>query len=76
MNKQELIEQLENTKYWEDDFILKYDDDSIWELLKSLSAEKYEKIKKLLAENISDTRKHQKILEDLINDIKSDKYEL
>jgi hypothetical protein len=76
VNKKELIEMLEKAVYWEDDFIMKYDNASIWILLKSLPKDKFRKIQKLLAENIADTRKHYQITSELIKKIKEGKYEL
>ena len=70
MNKEEIIESMEKTKYWEDQFILKYDSDSFLELLKALPKDKYERIKQLLDENFEDTRAHAKALSKLIGDLK------
>jgi hypothetical protein len=76
MNNQEIIETLKKAKYWEDDFILKYDDKSFWELLKTLPGDKFEKIKGLLEKNITDTRYHAKVTEQLVKDIENGKYRL
>ena len=76
MEKKELLEFLEKSKHWEDDFIIKYDDNAVWELLKTLPKEKFEKIEPLLKENISDSERHHKMISDLINDIESGKYDL
>jgi hypothetical protein len=76
MDKQILIEKLGKAKYWEDEFILKYDTDDFWELLKTLPQSKFTKVKKIFQENIKDTRKHKKRLEILIKNIQDRKYEI
>jgi hypothetical protein len=76
VNKKELIELLEKAVYWEDDFIMKYDNASVWALLKTLPKDKFRKIKKFLGENIADTHKHYQITSELAKKIKEGKYEL
>ena len=76
MNKQEIIENLEKVKHWEDEFILKYDNDTFWELLKTLPNDKCNKIKQLIEINISDTKSHKTMIENLIKFIGDGKYEL
>lgn len=67
MKKQELINLLRKADYWEDDFILKYDDPSFWTLLEaSLSKGKYDKIRHLFRKNIDDSYIHKKMVENLI----------
>lgn len=69
----EILEMLEKGIKWEDEFIAKYDNEEIWELLETLPEDKFEKIKKLFRENIDDTKKHYKILSELIKKIKGGK---
>lgn len=76
MDKIKLISLLEKTKYWEDEFILKYDNSSFYELLKTLPKDKFNKISALLKKNISDTKIHIKIIEKLALDLKNGKYNL
>ena len=63
---QKIAELLDHSREWEDEFILKYDSEIFWELLKTLPKEKFEKVKELLSENIKDTRNHAAILKKLI----------
>jgi hypothetical protein len=76
MNKNKIIGLLEKGKMWEDEFILKYDAEVVWQLLKTLPKNKFEKIKPLLEENISESKEHAKKIEEIITNIKSGKYEL
>ena len=77
MSKEEIIKKIEHGICWEDEFIAKYDEESVWTLLRdTLNEEKFRKIERLLRENIADTRKHKKILEDLTNRIRSGEYEI
>jgi len=69
---EELLKLLEKSLYWEEDFIKNYDTEVTWEFLKAeLSEDKFEKIKKLLEENISDTHKHHTIIKELIEKIRN-----
>ena len=76
IEKQQVLKMLETSLYWEEEFLIKYDNESIWELLRSLPKEEFEKIKRLFQENLSDTERHYKILKELIKKIESDEYEL
>ncbi len=67
---------LETSLYWEEEFLIKYDTENMWELLKTLPEEKFEKIRELFQENLSDTQRHSKILKELMKRIRSDEYEL
>ncbi len=62
MDKAELVRKLADASHWEDDFISKYDSETVWELLKTLPKDKYSRIRALLGENIADTRKHSELL--------------
>jgi len=76
LEREEIMKLLDKASYWEEDFILKYAEQSIDVLLKTLPKQKYKKVRVLLDENISDTRKHSEIVKDLIAKIQSGKYEL
>jgi len=77
ITKQELIKLLETAEYWEEDFILKYDTQSNWALLRSSLPKKlFKRIEALLRENLKDTARHKKIVSDLINDVKSGQHGL
>lgn len=77
LSKEEFIKKLEEGVYWEDGFISKYDDGVVWSLLREvLGGEKFREVEKLLMENIKDTRRHKKILEDLVEKIRSGEYEV
>jgi hypothetical protein len=67
---------IEKAVYMEEDFILKYDNENIWTLLGTLPKEKFEKIKKIFGENISETGKHRKILNEVLEKAKGGEYEL
>ncbi|OGM02008.1 hypothetical protein A3K72_02940 [Candidatus Woesearchaeota archaeon RBG_13_36_6] len=67
---------LETSLYWEEEFLIKYDTENMWGLLKTLPEEKFEKIRELFQENLSDTQRHSKILKELMKRIGSDEYEL
>jgi len=71
-----IIAEIEKASYWEEDFIVKYDTDNIWVLLKSLPKEKFERISKLFKQNIADTERHSKIMKKMVKDIRSGKLEL
>ena len=58
----ETLEILKKSSYWEDQFILKYDTESFWELLKSLGEEKYNRIRVIFTENLKETEKHYKMI--------------
>jgi len=73
MKKEELIDNLEKGLYWEDEFIMKYDNFSFWALIEaSTTKEKFEKIKDLFSKNIQETHKHKEILKYLIEKISKD----
>jgi hypothetical protein len=76
VDQNEIIGLLEKAVYWEESFIMKYDTESTWALLKTLPKDKFAKIKKLLSQNIADTQKHYKITRELVEKIKNGKYEL
>ncbi|NOZ80582.1 MAG: hypothetical protein GXP63_02820 [DPANN group archaeon] len=76
MEEQEIIVLLEKLKFWEDEFILKYDSEDFWELLKSLPKSKFDKLRILFEENISDTRYHKKAIEAIIKNIQDGTYGL
>ena len=73
MNKGEIIERLEKFAYWEDEFILKYDDESIWILLETLPKGKFEQIKKLLKENIMESKGHERAIKSIVEELKEGK---
>jgi 1,2-phenylacetyl-CoA epoxidase catalytic subunit len=74
MDSQNIIAALEKAKYWEDEFILKYDTPEIRELLQSLPQSTYTAIMKLLEKNLADTRYHKKTIETMIKGIQNGKY--
>jgi hypothetical protein len=75
--KEDVIKELEQSIYWEDDFVSKYDGEVTWALLREvLSGEKFREVEKLLRENIDDSRRHKKILEDLLKRIRSGEYDV
>ena len=76
MRKSKIIGLLEKGKKWEDEFILQYGEEPVWKLLKTLPKSKFEKIRPLLEENISESREHAKKIEEIITNIKRGKYEL
>jgi hypothetical protein len=76
MADKSILSEFEKASYWEEEFIMKYDTPSTWALLESLPKNKFEKIKPLLQENINDTKRHDKILKQIMNKIRSGKYEL
>ncbi len=65
-DKEETIKLLEKASYWEEDFILKYDNPSFLALLRTLPKEKYKRIEKLFQQNIADTKRHASIVKELI----------
>ncbi len=75
MDRAELIRELEKSKTWEDEFILKYDSEATWELLKTLGEKKFSRIEKLMKENIEDTRRHKKLLEDVVKKLNSGEHD-
>lgn len=76
MKKSEIIKMLEKARYWEDEFILKYDSDNFFELLSMLPKNQSEQVKKLFQINITDTKRHKEIMNDLINKIEAGEYVL
>lgn len=70
IQKEELIRKLKDSIFWEDDFIAKYDTESVQALIDTLPKEKKGKVKALLAENILDTKKHRDFLNELMDKIK------
>jgi hypothetical protein len=70
----DLIEELKKAKYWEDEYILKYDTDEFWVLLKTLPKDKFAKLELLFKENLADTRKHKKMIEVLLKNFEEGKY--
>lgn len=74
MDKDSFIALLKDASYWEDEFILKYDDESFWELLQSLPEGIFKKLKPLLEQNLADTRYHQRTMRQLQEDVKHGKY--
>jgi rubrerythrin len=74
MDKKEILKQLEEAAYWEDDFLEKYDNEEIWELLKAaVPLENYKKIRQLFHRNLADTKTHKVMLKmvNMISDINS-----
>lgn len=76
MQKEEFVKLLNDARYWEDEFILKYDSEIFWELLKTLPKEKFEKIQELLKKNLSDTEYHKNAINIIIKKIEDGVYEL
>jgi hypothetical protein len=76
MDKEEVIKILEQGAEWEDKFVLDYDKDVVWELLKTLEEEKFNRIKPLLDENIKDSVKHASMIKAIIEKLRSGEYEL
>ena len=74
--KEDLLKLLEQANYWEEDFILKYDTESNWALLRTLPKDKFKKIEALLKANLKDTVRHKQIVNDMLQDIKRGKYGL
>lgn len=70
MKKEEFLKKLETAQYWEEEFILKYDSEAIWELLNTLPSPAPVKIEKLLRENLSDTRRHKVMVAKIIEEEK------
>jgi hypothetical protein len=66
----EIIRILEQGLEWEEEFILNYDREPVWELLRTVGKSKFSRIKPLLEENISDTRKHSAAIKGLIGRIR------
>lgn len=71
-----ILEELRKASYWEESFIVKYDNDSMWALLKSLPDKKFNRINELFKQNLKDTSKHSKMLMKLVKDIEGGKLEL
>ncbi len=64
-----LLKHLEDAAKWEDDFILKYDTREVWTLIReAVPEDKFEKIKKLLAENIIDTMIHKRLIINIVKE--------
>jgi len=64
-----LLDGLKKALSFEEGFVVRYDDESILALLRTLPPEKFRKIEPLLKENLSDTRRHYHIVEALIRKI-------
>lgn len=75
MDSQELIDLLEKGERWEDDFILKFDTETFWSLLKTLPQEIFGEVEKLIKENLEDTLNHKVMLENLVKEIEEGHYE-
>ncbi len=71
MNKQEFLEKLKQAQYWEEEFVLKYDTEDIWELLRSTGDEKFLRIKELWEQNLKETRKHKEMISKMIEKVGS-----
>jgi hypothetical protein len=70
MKKKDLIQKLEESIRWEDQFILQYDNPSFWTLIEgSFSKDIFVQVKKLFSMNIKDTRIHGRMLRKLIRQI-------
>ncbi len=76
MDNEEIKKTLEQSLEWEDQFVLSYDKDFIWELLRSLGDNKFKRIEPLLRENIADTQKHRDMLKEILEKIKNGEYAL
>ena len=75
--KEEILRQLEDAAYWEDDFLLKYENEDVWELIKAVvSKEDYEKIRQLFQRNLDDTRSHKAMIQKIVDDVKGGKHDL
>ena len=77
MKKEELLKKLKESLLWEDTFISNYNTPTFWTLIEgSFPQNTFLQIKKLFSVNISDTKKHGRILKKLISQIeKSDRNE-
>ncbi|MCK5018425.1 MAG: hypothetical protein KAS32_15305 [Candidatus Peribacteraceae bacterium] len=71
MEMEEIIKSLEMSLKWEDEFIMNYDTEVVWELFKSLGKDKFEKVKPLLEENIRDSERHSKAIKSLVEKMRS-----
>jgi hypothetical protein len=74
MKKAELMQLLKRGLDWEEEFVLQYDRDYVWEFLRTLGPEKFAKIEKLMKENISDTNRHYTMLKNLIGKVERGDY--
>jgi hypothetical protein len=65
----DLLKRLEDAAKWEDDFIIEYDTKEVWTLIReALPEDKFERIKKLLAENIIDTMMHKRLITNIVKE--------
>ncbi len=69
MGDEEIVPDLEKAMKWEEEFMMDYDSQEIWTLLETLEPEKFEKVKRLLKENLADTERHYNTVRDLIKQI-------
>ena len=69
-----LVEELKQAKYWEEEYITKYDNSDFWVLLKTLPKDKFTKLELLFKENLADTRKHKRMIEELLKNFEEGKY--
>ena len=69
MDDREITRLLEKAVFWEDEFILKYDSNVFWELLRALPAEKAAEMESILRSNLSDTRRHRDLLSSLVREM-------
>ena len=76
MEKEEILAKMEEGLRWEEEFVLKYNEGIVQELLKTLEKGKYERVMKLLRENISDTERHRKEIKEMLGKLRSGEYEL
>ena len=69
----DILKKLEQCSYWEDEFVSSYDSESVWDLLMTLGEPKFSRIRKLLLENIEDSRNHKALIESILESAKHDK---
>ncbi len=74
MQKAELLALLGKGLDWEEEFVLQYDRDYVWELLRTLGPAKFAKVEKLLGKNIKDTNNHYTMLKSLIGKVERGDY--
>lgn len=74
MEKSKVIEALERGLRWEDEFVMDYDKDIVWELLKTVGKGKFKRIKALLNENIADSVRHSSYIKSLLEKVRSGEY--
>jgi hypothetical protein len=73
MKKKELVTLLKKGIYWEDNFVLNYDNPSFWTLIKtSVPKENFKRIRELFSLNINESYKHETVLKNLIEKILKD----